>query len=136
MENPDITDLAKQSGIPASTLRYYEEIGLIRSIGRHGIKRVFSTDVMDRLALIRLGRRAGFKLREIAALMGNTGTPQLPPEALRARADALDQQIAELQRMRDGLRHAANCSAPSHLECPKFRRILQIAEARRRLGKT
>ncbi len=135
MQNLDISELAKHSGVPASTLRYYEEIGLIRAVGRKGIKRVFTADVMDRLTLIGLGRRAGFKLREIAALMGQRGTPRLSPDALRGRADALDQQIAELQRMRDGLKHAANCTAPSHLECPKFRRILKIAEGRRRQGK-
>ena len=136
MQNLDISELAKHSGVPASTLRYYEEIGLIRAVGRKGIKRVFTANVMDRLTLIGLGRRAGFKLREIAALMGQRCTPRLSHDALRARADALDQQISELQRMRDGLRHAANCTAPSHLECPKFRRILHIAENRERQGKS
>jgi len=41
----------------------------------------------------------------------------------------LDQSIKQLTAMRDGLRHAAACSAPSHLECPKFRRLMGLAGA-------
>jgi hypothetical protein len=48
---------------------------------------------------------------------------------LTAKADELDRTIRNLSVMRDGLRHAAVCSAPSHMECPKFRRILRAAEA-------
>ncbi|MAM07908.1 MAG: MerR family transcriptional regulator, partial [Hyphomonas sp.] len=48
----EISDVAKQSGIPASTLRYYEERGLIRSAGRRGLRRLFEPDVLERLGLI------------------------------------------------------------------------------------
>jgi len=46
---------------------------------------------------------------------------------LAARAEELDRTIRKLSVMRDGLRHAAACPAPSHMECPTFRRILQAA---------
>ena len=65
----EISDVAKQSGIPASTLRYYEERGLIRSTGRRGLRRLFDADVLERLGLISLGRAAGFALDEIAAMI-------------------------------------------------------------------
>ena len=58
----DIAEVAKQSGVPASTLRYYEEKGLIASVGRSGLRRVFRPDVLERLALIALGRAAGLSL--------------------------------------------------------------------------
>ena len=45
----------------ASTLRYYEEMGLIESIGRRGLKRVFLPSVLEKLSLIELGQAAGFK---------------------------------------------------------------------------
>ncbi len=48
----DIGVLSKESGIPASTLRYYEEIGLIQSVGRHGLRRQFDQPVVTKLALI------------------------------------------------------------------------------------
>ena len=56
MKEMDIGKVSRWSGLPASTLRYYEEKGLIRSIGRNGLKRVFSDSVIQRLALIALGR--------------------------------------------------------------------------------
>ena len=64
----DIAEVAKSSGVPASTLRFYEEKGLIRSVGRQGLRRVFGPDVIERLALIALGRSAGFSLDEIAVM--------------------------------------------------------------------
>jgi MerR family regulatory protein len=54
----DITEVARRSGIPASTLRIYEEKGLIASIGRRGLRRVFDPGVLERLALIAVGRAA------------------------------------------------------------------------------
>ena len=63
-----ISQVAKKSGVSASTLRFYEEKGLITSIGRQGIRRVFSPNVLERLELIALGRAAGFSLEEIGSL--------------------------------------------------------------------
>jgi hypothetical protein len=48
---------------------------------------------------------------------------------LAAKADELDRTIRKLSAMRDSLRHAAACPAPSHMECPTFRRILKAAES-------
>ncbi len=122
----DIGEVAKRSGLPTSTLRYYEEQGLIQPIGRHGLRRQYSDSVLQRLALISLGRNAGFSLQEI----GDMFTPQsvnIDRELLQKKSEELDEQIKRLTTMRDGLRHAAKCPAPSHLECPKFQRILRIA---------
>src|SRR5690606_12774455 len=62
MNLPDIAEVSRQSGVPASTLRFYEEKGLIASVGRKGLRRQFEASVYDRLALIALGRAAGFSL--------------------------------------------------------------------------
>lgn len=123
----DISQVARRSGVPASTLRYYEERGLIASIGRRGLRRLFGPAIFDRLALIALGRAAGFSLDEIAAMFAAEGAPQIDRAALSAKAEDIDRTIARLTAMRDGLRHAAACRAPSHLECPTFRRILKAA---------
>ena len=120
----DISEVARASGVPASTLRYYEEKHLIRSIGRRGLRRVFDSNVLERLALIALGRAAGLSLDEIGSMFAQDGRPVIDRQLLIAKADELDQTIRKLTTMRDGLRHAANCSAPSHLECPKFRRLM------------
>ncbi len=135
----DIAEVAKQSGLPASALRYYEEKGLIVSVGRRGLRRLFDPAVLERLALIALGRSAGFSLDEIARMFAPGGKPQIDREALARKADELDVTIRKLKSMRDGLRHAAACPAPSHMECPKFRRLLGLAASgagRERKGKS
>ena len=125
----DIAEVAKRSGVPASTLRFYEQKGLIASIGRRGLRRVFAAGVLERLSLIALGRSAGFSLDEIAHMFAPDGRPQIDRRALVAKADDVDRTIRKLCAMRDGLRHAAVCPAPSHLECPTFQRLLRGAAA-------
>lgn len=120
----DIAEVAKRAGVPASTLRFYEEKGLIRSNGRHGLRRLFDPGVLERLALIALGRSAGFSLDEIGRVFKPGGRPNIDRSALAAKADELDATIRKLQALSEGLRHAARCPAPSHLECPTFRRLL------------
>lgn len=123
----DITEVSKRSGVPSSTLRFYEEKGLIASVGRRGLRRLFDANVVERLALIALGRSAGFSLDEIASMLGSGARPRIDRKLLTAKAEELDGTIRKLTAMRDGLRHAAVCSAPSHMECPKFRRLLGLA---------
>ncbi|MGV6475920.1 helix-turn-helix domain-containing protein [Azotobacter vinelandii] len=123
----DIAEVAQRAGIPASTLRYYEEKGLIASVGRRGLRRLFAEQVLERLALIALGRAAGLSLDEIGLMFTPDGRPRIDRRMLAAKADELDQTIRKLSAMRDGLRHAAACPAPSHMECPTFRRLLRAA---------
>lgn len=123
----DIAEVAKRSGMPASTLRFYEEKGLISSVGRQGLRRVFSANILERLALISLGRAVGFSLDEIGRMLGVEGSPNIDRELLLSKAVELDRSIQKLITVRNGLRHAAVCSAPSHMECPKFRRLLRLA---------
>jgi DNA-binding transcriptional MerR regulator len=123
----DIGEVSRRSGVPASTLRYYEEIGLISSIGRRGLRRQFDARVLERLALIALGRAAGFSLDEIATTFAPDGRTRIDRRMLATKADALDRTIGRLVAMRNGLRHAAVCPAPSHMECPTFRRYLKAA---------
>ncbi|MDI1480142.1 helix-turn-helix domain-containing protein [Polyangium sp. y55x31] len=123
----DIAEVARRSGVPASTLRFYEEKGLIASIGRRGLRRLFDPAVLERLALIALGRQAGFSLDQIALMFAPDGRPRIDRQMLTAKAEELDRTIRKLSAMRDGLRHAAACTAPSHMECPTFRRLLRAA---------
>ncbi|SFK68860.1 helix-turn-helix domain-containing protein [Lysobacter sp. cf310] len=122
----DIAQVVQRSGVPASTLRYYEEKGLIASIGRHGLRRQYDAAVLERLALIAVGRAAGFALDEIALVFAPDGRPRIDRQRLIAKADELDATIRRLSGLRDGLRHAAACRAASHMECPSFRRILRV----------
>jgi DNA-binding transcriptional MerR regulator len=123
----DIAEVAQRSGVPASALRYYEEKGLIASTGRRGLRRLFDVGVLEQLALIALGRAAGFSLDEIALMFAPDGRPRIDRRMLAAKAEELDRNIRKLSAMRDGLRHAAACPARTHMECPTFRRMLRAA---------
>lgn len=123
----DISQIAKQSGVPASTLRFYEKKCLIRSVGRHCIRRIFSEDILERLAWIALGRVSGFSLEEIAGILGSGKTLDVDRDLLLNKASELDETIQKLVAIRDGLQHAATYTAPSHLECPRFRRLMNLA---------
>ncbi len=133
MHDLDIAEVARQSGVPASTLRFYEDKGLIASHGRHGLRRQYPASVLDRLSLIALGRAAGFALDEISLMFATDGRPQIDRKMLATRADELDLTIRRMVAMRNGLRHAAKCPAPNHSECPTFQRLLRAA-ASGRLG--
>ena len=123
----DIAEVARRSGVPASTLRYYEEKGLIASTGRDGLRRRFGPGILDQLALVALGKAAGFSLDEIKAMLTPGGEARIDRRTLAAKADEIDQSVVRLRAMSRGLRHAAACRAPSHLACPTFRRLMDAA---------
>ncbi len=133
----DIAEVARRSGLPASTLRYYEERGLIASVGRQGLRRTFDPGVLELLSLISLGQVAGFSLDEIAKMFTPEKRPDIKRQMLEDKADHIDGLVRRLRAMSRGLRHAAVCPAPSHMECPSFRRLLKSAtdgSLDRRLG--
>lgn len=123
----DIAEVARRAGVPASTLRFYEQKGLIESVGRQGLRRRFAPRVLDQLALIALGRAAGLSLEEIGSMFSADGKPSIDRSMLSAKADEIDATIKRLKAMSNGLRHAAVCPAPSHAECPSFQRLLRAA---------
>ncbi len=126
----DIGEVAARSGVKPSALRYYEEVGLITSVSRHGLRRQFPPEVLLQLKLISMGKTAGFSLAEIVGMFGRNGMPDLPRDVLHKRADEIDRQIRELVALRDTLRHVADCRAPTHMDCPTFRRLVDASGKR------
>lgn len=123
----DIGEVAAKSGVKPSALRYYEKVGLIASTQRHGLRRQFPDKVLLQLRLIAMGKAAGFSLEAIAGMFGINGAPDLPRGELHQKADEIDLQIQKLTSLRDTLRHVADCPAPSHMECPTFKRLVEMA---------
>lgn len=123
----DISQLSRISGFSASKLRYYEEVGLITSAGRQGLKRLYEEEVKTRVSIIALAQTAGFSLNEIKEMIGSEGRPELDRSALTEKADAIDAKIGELAALSKGLRHIVNCTAEHHLDCPRFQRIMHVA---------
>lgn len=127
MKLVDIGALSKTSGVPTSTLRYYEEIGLIQPLDRKGLRRQYSEDTHVQLALISLGKAAGFSLEEISGMFDKNRNPDLPRSTLYQRADELESQVRRMTTLISLLRHVAECPAPSHMACPRFRKLLRVA---------
>lgn len=126
MNELDIAEVAKRSGLAASALRYYEEQGLIHSIGRRGLRRQYHPSVLQTLAIIKLGRQAGLQLTEISAMFNAQGQMQIDRQRLAAKATEIDNTIRRLSAVRDGLRHVVTCPASDHLSCPSFQRMLKL----------
>lgn len=124
MKELGIGEVVKRSAVPASTLRYYEEKGLIRSIGRRGLSRVFNADVLDRLAVITLAQSLTFSLDEIAPMLGENGRVTLDRQQLTRKADELDRLLDKVSAVRDQLRRAAACPSASPDQCPSFQQRL------------
>jgi DNA-binding transcriptional MerR regulator len=83
--------------------------------------------VLELLSLISLGQAAGFSLDEIAKMFTPEKRPDIKRQMLEDKADHIDGLVRRLRAMSRGLRHAAVCPAPSHMECPSFRRLLKSA---------
>lgn len=135
----DIAEVARRTGIASSALRYYERRGLIRSVAPAGARRRFAPAVLDQLALIALGQAAGLSLDEIQSMLSpGGGGANIDRRLLAAKADEIDAMARQLRAMSRGLRHAAECPAPSHAQCPTFQRLLKAAAsgalAQRRRG--
>jgi DNA-binding transcriptional MerR regulator len=79
-----IGEVARRSGVTASALRYYERTGLIPAGERSGGKRVYGDELLDRLALIRVAKTAGFRLTEIRTLL--RGFDRRTPPGARRKA--------------------------------------------------
>lgn len=126
----DIGEVARRSRLPVSTLRYYDQKGLITSVGRRGLRRLFDESVLDRLAFITMGRMARFSLDDLSAMMQRDGRIDIDRKRVGEKADALDWKIRELSALSNCLRHVAVCPADNHFSCPTFKRLLRAAGRR------
>ena len=123
----DIATLAKQTGTPAHTLRYYETRGLIAPVSRSGLKRVFADDVVLKLQLIQLGQQVGMSLDDINLAFGLNADMAVKRSALAQQAATVATQIQQLQTVQTLLQHLLACPHEQHLDCPEFLALLQTA---------
>ena len=120
----DIATLAKQSGIAAHTLRYYDSRGLITAVSRSGLKRVYADGVWLNLRLIHLGQKVGMSLQQIDAAFGLSSHIAVQRETFNQQAQAVAEQIRHLQTMQALLQHLSACAHAQHLDCPEFQALL------------
>jgi DNA-binding transcriptional MerR regulator len=116
----DIGEVRARTGLPASTLHYYERNGLIRSAERAGLRRQYEADTIQRLAVIVLCQRGGFSLEEITGLLATGGEPAWK-DLVQAKLAQLRSQIRSLRSIERGLTHALACPSDNVLRCEHFR---------------
>ena len=119
-----IGDLARRSGRRASSIRYYEEIGVLPEPPRVSGQRRYGDDALRTLAVVDTAQRAGLTLTEIKALLAAPSGDAAAIEELRAIAEAkLPQVEAAIERsllVKEWLEAAARCDCPSLDDCPLF----------------
>jgi MerR family transcriptional regulator, copper efflux regulator len=112
-----IGQLAHQAGVAVDTVRYYEKQGLLPAPPRRGSYRAYEAEDVLRLRFIRRAKALGFTLEQIGSLLALSAQRGADMgglhEAAQTRLSELDARIAELERVRDGLRHVV-AACPGH----------------------
>ena len=114
---------ARQSGLPAKTIRYYEEIGLIRPARAGNGYRDYAADAIHRLPFLRRARGLGFSIdacRQLMALYRDRSRASQDVRAIAsAHVEAIEEKLRELQSMRTTLSTLIEaCRGDSRPDCP------------------
>ncbi|MEE6138687.1 MerR family transcriptional regulator [Mycobacterium sp. 050128] len=113
-----IGDVARATGVAATTLRYYEQIGLLPSPARLAGRRRYDDSIVARLEVIRLCKSAGFALEEIQLLFADDAPGRPASRALaEAKLAQIDDQLASLARARAVIEWGMSCTCPSIDAC-------------------
>ncbi len=117
-----IGQLSERSGVAASALRYYEDLGLIASERSAGNQRRYRSATLRRVAFIRSAQRVGLSLDEIAAALSGLPSGRTPTKAdwsrlSRSWRPRLDAQIERLERLRGRLDGCIGCGCLSLRSC-------------------
>ena len=118
-----IGEASSQSGVPASTLRYYDRIGLVPATGRSGGKRRYDRGALQRVHAVVVCQRAGFTLEEIARLLD--GTPPWQRLA-RRKLHELEGRIDELRRAVGLLESALECGCRRLETCGRVAHLSEL----------
>jgi DNA-binding transcriptional MerR regulator len=116
-----IGKLAKESGVPASTIRYWERIRVLPQPARVNRRRRYPAEAVHRLAVLRLAQACGFHLPEMRRLLQGFAAGVAPSsrwrELARQKQVELDTRMAQLLAMRRLLDRVVECRCPDLIEC-------------------
>jgi Cu(I)-responsive transcriptional regulator len=119
----NVGDAAVRSGLPAKTIRYYEEIGLIAPARAGNGYRDYSSDDIHRLAFLRRARNLGFSIDDCRQLMAlyrdRSRASHDVREIAAAHVSAIEEKVRELQSMRATLQKLIHaCHGDDRPDCP------------------
>lgn len=118
-----VGEISARSGVPISTLHFWENKGLMRSLRSAGNQRRYDRGVLRRVAIIRVAQRAGIPLADIRATFDTLPAGRAPDHAdwqafSTLWRDELDARIADLSRLRDQIDRCIGCGCLSLGDCP------------------
>jgi MerR family redox-sensitive transcriptional activator SoxR len=116
-----IGETARQAGVPASTLRYWESIGLVKAPERLGGQRRYDRQTLRLISLIVLIKRAGFTLQETRTLLHGLSEKTPPPAVWRQLAERklpeIEQTLAQAKAMKAILQNGLSCDCLTLEDC-------------------
>ena len=116
-----ISQVARQTGLRTSTLRYYEEIGLLPIASRRGGQRIYDTSILQRLAVIHTAQQAGFFLSEIAILVNDILPNKAPnpqwQDLVQRKLIELNELQSHVEQMRNLLEDVMHCDDAELNDC-------------------
>jgi MerR family transcriptional regulator, redox-sensitive transcriptional activator SoxR len=113
-----IGEVARRSGTPVTTLRFYERRGLLEPPARVGGQRRYGGEVLMRLMVIRFCRVAGLSLDDVAVVVADeTPEREATRQIARHHIEVIDRQLAQLAMARRMMEAALRCSCPSVDAC-------------------
>jgi MerR family transcriptional regulator, redox-sensitive transcriptional activator SoxR len=123
MPQMPIGKLARLAGVPASTIRYYEQAGLLPEPARQWGQRRYGRQAAARLRIIRVAREAGFSIAEtrtfLSGFSANTPPAARWRELAQRKLAQIETQVAQLARMRKVLDSSFHCRCVSIEDCER-----------------
>ena len=114
-----IGEVARQTGLRPSALRYYEEEGLVSPVARVSGRRHYDPSVLDRLRVIACAQQAGFTIAEVRELLaGEDGAPDRWRSLAERKLREVDAVIEKAQATRRLLEESLRCHCVTLEECP------------------
>jgi DNA-binding transcriptional MerR regulator len=128
MHGFSIGEVSRKTGIAASTIRYYEKIGLLPAAKRVSGKRRYDASILQKVGLILLAKQAGLSIEEIQTLLHEFPQDALPSERWKTIAstkiEELNQQIIQIQHMQAILYKTLQCQCPTLDDCAANENLL------------
>jgi MerR family transcriptional regulator, copper efflux regulator len=120
-----IDEVARRLGLKASAIRYYEERGLVTPVSRQAGRRWYGPAEIRQIAAVQYWQRSGLMtLEEISEVLGEPTSTEQWRQVVRARADALSQQVQRMQEARDFLEHVLKHHDSRPDGCPYYEALL------------
>ncbi|WP_163508990.1 MerR family transcriptional regulator [Fodinicola acaciae] len=121
-----IGEVARKFGVPTSTLRYYEKLGLLAPAARRGRVRWYGPAQLRRLMLVKLYTDTGLlSLRAVSRIIAAGPRGRASQEVIEQHVEILDQRMEKIRQAQEYLRHHQDCHYPNPSQCPALRDDLQ-----------